>query len=167
MIGGQRSTTSSTRGRGRGRGRGRPRGSGRGGERDSARFDRVEDDPGTSPQHNIESLPHDSKLPEEASDVRAEKETLTVANSNRSGIVHNFDLNLDLDDNGNASAATSTAASEPALEPVSASHHEMKDEGYAGWPLSEMDRMAMDPVKLSILNNRIEEEEEDYDNDDG
>lgn len=39
---------------------------------------------------------------------------------------------------------------------------EAKHEEYPGWSLSEMDRMAIDPVQLAQLNSRIDEEE-DYD----
>ena len=160
-MAGQSSTSSSIRGRGRGRGRCRPRGTGRGGERGSSRNDRFEDDPGTSPQHN-DNKPHDLQFSEEGLDAREQKEIIVGNIRNTGSVVHNFDLNLGLDENGDTSEAAPTATlSAPATD-----HHEMKHEEYAGWPLSDMDKMRIDPLELSLLNNRIDEEEEDYDNED-
>lgn len=160
---GQSSTISSNRGRGRGRGRGRPRGSGH--VRDRARNDRFEDDPETSPQHNNDSQPHDLKSSEEGLDGRERKDTLVGSSSAAGGAVHNFDLNLELDENGDTSAAASTAAASATPSAVASDCHEVKHEEYAGWPLSDMDKMAIDPhLKLSSLSNRVEDEEEDYDN---
>lgn len=55
----------------------------------------------------------------------------------------NLDLNENVDDEGMKREEENTTMS---------------------WPLSEVDHMAIDPRQLSLLNSRIDEEEEDYDN---
>ena len=103
------------------------------------------------------------KFSEEGLDAKEQKETIDGNSSNTGSVVHNFDLNLGLDENGDTSEATPTATlSAPATD-----RHETNHEEYAGWPLYDMDKMRIDPLKLSSLNTRIEEEEEDYDNEDG
>ncbi|KAJ6844499.1 DNA polymerase epsilon subunit C-like isoform X2 [Iris pallida] len=182
MTTGQSSGSSSGRGRGKGRGRGRPRGSGRGAERDSSRSDRFEDDPGTSPQHNNDNIPNDLKSSEEDLDVREQKKAVASNSSNTTTdldvreqkeaiasnssttatVVRNFDLNLDLDENGDMSTAMAT----PTATTASADHV-IKHEEYPGLPPSGMDKMGIDPLQLSVLSKRLDEEEEDYDNEDG
>lgn len=65
--------------------------------------------------------------------------------------VRNFDLNVDLNENYDSSA--------PTMKPAP----EMKHEEYPGWSISDMEKMAIDPIQLATLNQRIDDEEEDYD----
>ncbi|KAI7728217.1 hypothetical protein M8C21_020409, partial [Ambrosia artemisiifolia] len=66
--------------------------------------------------------------------------------------VRNFDLNLDLDENGDTPMGLST-------KPTS----ETKPEEYRGWSLMGVEKMAIDPVKVANLRNSVDEDEEDYD----
>lgn len=99
------------------------------------------------------------------------KET-TVSCSNTGAAIRNFDLNLDLDENGDTPTAAATAtdtikATATATATSSETNHEMKHDEYPGWSLSDMDKMAIDPIQFALLNRRLDEEEEDYDNEDG
>lgn len=64
----------------------------------------------------------------------------------------NFDLNAGVDANSEKTAPVPTTAPPPP---------DVKGEEFPG--LSEMDRMAIDPVHLAPLSSRLDEEEEDYD----
>ncbi|GJZ95583.1 hypothetical protein Tco_0667917 [Tanacetum coccineum] len=72
--------------------------------------------------------------------------------------VRNFDLNPDLDENGNTP---------PVLAPVTPAGlssnptFEMIAEEYPGWSLADVEKMAIDPRKLDNLNSRVDED--DYD----
>ncbi|XP_072998308.1 uncharacterized protein [Typha latifolia] len=185
---------SGTRGRGRGRGRGR-RGA-RGAERDSSSYDKCEDDPGSSPQHNDRPFHLKTETAEESSSMRETKETIESNSSMRASVL-NIDLNLDLDENGDASAAPDpssapapsvpsvpapapSASSVPAPAPsvlsvpapapsapsVPEANNEVKNEEYPGWSLSDMQKMAIDPVQFALSHQRLDEEE-DYDNEEG
>ncbi|KAK6121495.1 hypothetical protein DH2020_044764 [Rehmannia glutinosa] len=61
----------------------------------------------------------------------------------------NFDLNAGVDESSDKMASSTGPSTD------------VKGEEYPG--LSEMDRMAIDPVHLTQLNSRLDEEEEDYD----
>ncbi|XP_020254635.1 DNA polymerase epsilon subunit C-like isoform X2 [Asparagus officinalis] len=140
IIAGQNSSSNSGRGRGRVRGRGRPKGSGR--RVESTRYDKFEDDPGTSPQHDDDNKPEDLKSPDENKN--------TIVGDSKPP-VRNFDLNLELNKS----------------EDASGEHHEPKHEEFEGLPMSDINKMVIDPLKLSLLNDRVDEEEEDYDNEEG
>ncbi|KAL0289627.1 UNVERIFIED_CONTAM: hypothetical protein Sangu_2609600 [Sesamum angustifolium] len=70
----------------------------------------------------------------------------------------NFDLNTGLDEASDKMASTAAAVVAPT---PSAGPSDVKGEEYPG--LSEMDRMAIDPVHLAQLSSRLDEEDEDYD----
>lgn len=71
----------------------------------------------------------------------------------------NFDLNIDLNENGDSTSILNGAPSDSAtkLSP------EMKHEDIPGWSLDDVQRMASDPTQFAILNGTIDEEDEDYD----
>ncbi|KAJ7960479.1 Dr1-associated corepressor like [Quillaja saponaria] len=75
--------------------------------------------------------------------------------------VRNFDLNVDLDENGNSPTLSSVVPSSSPAKPVL----ELRHEDYPGWSLSDMEKMAIDPIQLANLHGRIDEDEEDYDED--
>ncbi|XP_058107369.1 uncharacterized protein LOC131250955 [Magnolia sinica] len=132
------------RGRGRGRGRGRPPI-----ERDNAQYDKCEDDPDISPHHNEKPNSHLERL-DDGIEAKDSKENIVAASTN--GIVRNFDLNIELNENEDTSAAAAASVPGP----------EIKHEEYPGWSLTDMDKMAIDPMQLAQLNVRIDEDE-DYD----
>lgn len=74
-------------------------------------------------------------------------------------VSRNFDLNHGLEDGVDK---TATTVREPPST-SSAGPSDAKGEEYPGWSLSEMDRMAIDPLQIAHLNSRLDEEEEDYD----
>lgn len=71
----------------------------------------------------------------------------------------NFDLNVDLNENGNSTpvlaGGTSNSRTNAALE--------MKHEEIPGWSLDDVEGMTIDPIQLANIHRRIDEEEEDYD----
>ncbi|KAJ6694829.1 HISTONE-LIKE TRANSCRIPTION FACTOR CCAAT-RELATED [Salix koriyanagi] len=87
----------------------------------------------------------------------------------------NFDLNAEVNDNEGAKAAaaaaaaaaatatatTTTTSSAPGSSAETAAA-ETNHEEYPGWSLSEMDKMAIDPLQLAQLGKGLDEEE-DYD----
>lgn len=114
-----------------------------------------------------------SETMDEGASARESKDA-TVSCSNTGAAIRNFDLNLDLDENGDTPAAPAamamgTAAKATDTAASSETNHEMKNDEYPpGWSLSDMDRMAIDPIRFALSNRRLdEEEEEDYDNEDG
>lgn len=68
--------------------------------------------------------------------------------------VRNIDLNADLDENGDL--ITSIAAASPRTDDIPENREE-----YPGWSLCEIEKMAIDPIKLADLNGGIDDE--DYD----
>ncbi|KAI3746543.1 hypothetical protein L6452_08977 [Arctium lappa] len=81
--------------------------------------------------------------------------------------IHNFDLNLDLDENGDTPpVGSSTDRHTICAPPVGPSANptlEMKAGEYPGWSMVDVENMAIDRMKLANLNNRVDEEDEDYD----
>lgn len=72
--------------------------------------------------------------------------------------VRNFDLNVDLNENEESTISVTPASPKTDNMPE-------KDEEYTGWtPLSEIDKMAVDPIALANLNG--DTDEEDYDEED-
>lgn len=87
------------------------------------------------------------------------KENVNVSDGGNPAVqtVHtNAEMGENIDKSSNAAAAATAPSS-------SVGPSEGKNEDYPGWPLSEMDRMAFDPLHLAQLNKRLDEEEEDYD----
>jgi hypothetical protein len=97
------------------------------------------------------------------------KENITVTDgSNPAG--RNFDLNANVEDNEDRKAAVAAAAAAAAAAAHASSAGpttETRHEELPGWSLSDMDKMAIDPLQLARLSTRLdEEEEEDYDEED-
>lgn len=72
--------------------------------------------------------------------------------------VHDFDLNVDLDENGESKTLLVAAPPSSTVKPTP----EMKFE-LPGWSLADVEKMDIDPIQLAISNRRIDEDEEDYD----
>lgn len=73
--------------------------------------------------------------------------------------VRNFDLNMNPDeDMDSSSAPTPVQTGSPGK-----SKSEEKHEEYPGWSLSDVEKMAIDPIQLANLNRKIDEDMEDYD----
>ncbi|KAL0429469.1 UNVERIFIED_CONTAM: hypothetical protein Sradi_0572900 [Sesamum radiatum] len=70
----------------------------------------------------------------------------------------NFDLNAGVDEENSEKMASNVVA---AAASTASGPPEVKGDEYPG--LSEMDRMAIDPVHLAQLSSRLDEDEEDYD----
>jgi hypothetical protein len=144
--------SSSTGASGTGRGRGRPRGSGRGrrggargAERDASHS--YEDDPGISPTHPDEAGPA-TVLSDSPKEIAAP--------------VHNFDLNVDFSENVPAPVGPTAPTGPPPLEMI----QETQDV-YLGWSVDDMKKMVVDPVQFALARQKVDEEEEDYDNEEG
>lgn len=151
----------SSSGRGRGRARGRGRGRGRGSqtvERETtAQYEKFEDDPDDS-EHD-EKLDQSLRWIDNGAETKEWKENILAVKSEEVPI-RNFDLNMDLDENGDSTTTAAVPASSSA-EPIP----EIKPEEYPDWSESEMKNIAIDPVQLANLSRRIDEDEdeEDYD----
>lgn len=150
------SSTTVSRGRGRGsrgRGRGRGRGSRTVADRDSVtahheKFEVDSDSPRSSNEKPKQN--HHERITNGSDAVVDSKENIAV--------VRNFDLNVDLNENGDSAVEpepTSSSTPKPILE--------LKQDEYPGWSLADVERMAIDPVQIANLNSRMDEEEEDYD----
>ncbi|XP_071706632.1 uncharacterized protein [Rutidosis leptorrhynchoides] len=79
-----------------------------------------------------------------------------IANSVDPTPVRNFDLNLDLDENGDTPPVVMNGSS---ADPT----YELKPEEYPGWSVADVEKMGSCPNKLSNLNMTVDEEYDDYD----
>jgi hypothetical protein len=99
------------------------------------------------------------------------KENVTVTDGSNLA-ARNFDLNANVDENEDkkaaavAAAAATTAATATAHASSARPTTETRHEELPGWSLSDMDKMAIDPLQLAHLSTRLDEEEEDYDEED-
>lgn len=98
------------------------------------------------------------------------KENITIGND-ANPTARNFDLNAHIDENEDTKATATAAATAAAAAPASSSGPttttETRLEELPGWSLSDVDKMAIDPLQLARLSSRLdEEEEEDYDEED-
>ena len=78
--------------------------------------------------------------------------------------VRNFDLNVDLTENGDSTTLLATAPG-PASTPAGLSVKtipKMKHEERPGWSFADVEEMVIDPVQFANLNRRIDEDDEDY-----
>ncbi|KAL0911534.1 hypothetical protein M5K25_019682 [Dendrobium thyrsiflorum] len=139
----KKETVHDSRGRCRRRGRGRRRGSHET-EWDFSHYNKYEAGPETSPQRH-------EKLEQGENDF-GRTELKEIGMTGTPVPVRDFDLNIDLDENGLATANPVTAST--------ITIHEMKQEEYSSWP-----PITIDPLQLALMDKRIEEEE-DYDNED-
>ncbi|EEF39141.1 negative cofactor 2 transcriptional co-repressor, putative [Ricinus communis] len=160
-------THTSTSGRGRGRGRVRGRSRGRDCRRGSratkgeraAQHEEFEDEVDISHDDDnlspiIERLDNLDEPEDFKGDIPASKSTQMP--------IHDFDLNVDLDENGQSKTLFSAG-------PISSSAKsipEMKHEELSSWSLADSEKMDIDPIHLAYLNRRIDEAEEDYDEED-
>ncbi|KAG6679046.1 hypothetical protein I3842_14G111200 [Carya illinoinensis] len=81
-----------------------------------------------------------------------------LADKGEDAPIRNFDLNVVLDENGDSTTVAAGSGSSSA-EPVP----ETKHAEYLSWSLSDMGKMAIDPIQLANSSRRIDEDEEDYD----
>lgn len=149
--------SSSGRGRGRGRGIGRGRGA-KTVERESLHQEIEPKPPSLQPVNvNKDYIlgPHG----DHASELKESVKSNPVPSNGTNLGARNFDLNAQIAGNETSAADAAPAASSPPGRP----NAEDKHEDYLDWPLSEVDKMAIDPLQLTNLRSRIDEEEEDYD----
>lgn len=145
--------TSSSRGRGRGRGRGQGRGRQTAGRETAAHCGKFEDDPNISYFEEKHALSLERHVPDDAVESDESKKH-NHAGKNIKTPVRNIDLNADLDENGDL--ITSIAAASPRTDDIPENREE-----YPGWSLCEIEKMAIDPIKLADSNGGIDDE--DYD----
>lgn len=122
---------------------------------------------------------------DDASESKEEMKENAVIPDESDPAVRNFDLNADVIENEDtkaavtaAQAATAAQASSTAAQAAATASQaaataaptssagptsEIKHEEYPGWSLSDVDKMAIDPLQLAHLSGRIDEDEEDYD----
>nr|XP_043630533.1 dr1-associated corepressor-like [Erigeron canadensis] len=128
-----------------GGGRGRRGGRGRG------RISRVEREANADKQkQTLDSIEDSDSKDSHISAAGKTKDTVNV---------RNFDLNLDLDENGEAIPILTTPATPVVLSPPPTV--EMIPVEYPGWSLADVEKMAIDPVHFA--NYSVDEDEEDYD----
>ncbi|OMO62028.1 Transcription factor CBF/NF-Y/archaeal histone [Corchorus olitorius] len=118
----------------------------------TARCEKFEDDPDVS--HSQEKHTLSLERLNEGVEPDEFKKHNNTAGKNIEAPVRNFDLNVDLDENGESS--TSVAPASPTTDNIPE-----KQEEYPDWPLSEIEKMAIDPIEFSNLNRVIDDE--DYD----
>ncbi|KAL4335880.1 hypothetical protein GQ457_07G043170 [Hibiscus cannabinus] len=145
--------TSCGRGRGRGRGRGHGRGSRTVGRETAADCGKFEDELDISYSEEEHTLSFDRHRPADVVESDELKKRNPVG-KNIEAPVWNFDLNADLDENGDS--ITSVAAASPITNDIPGNKEE-----YPGWSLSEIEKMAIDPIEIANLNRGIDDE--DYD----
>lgn len=75
--------------------------------------------------------------------------------------VHDFDLNLDLDENGETKTVLASVPASSSTKPIP----ELKHEEVPGWSLADIEGMDIDPIQLANLNTRIDEEDYDEEED--
>ncbi|KAL0550868.1 hypothetical protein IC582_009933 [Cucumis melo] len=147
----------SGRGKGRGRGRGRGRSS-RHLEKDTAiHYNNFEDDL-EIPNHPDDDL-HKTEPDNGVAEARVENDN-TLVDKALEPSVRNFDLNVNLDEDGDSTSVPVVASTGSPVKPPTDSKH---DE-YPGWSVAEMEKMAIDPIQLANMNETIDDEE-DYDED--
>lgn len=146
--------SSRRRGRGRGRGRGRRQGSQTEDRDISVHYEKFEDDPDIS---DYQEKNNPSRLTLERS-YSGEEPKNSIPAGNIELPIRNFDLNVDLQVNGD-----STAMPDPSPQSTTETMLETKHEEYPGWSLFDIDKTAVDPRQFAILKRRIDEDEEDYD----
>lgn len=120
----------------------------------AAQFEKLEDDPDISKNNqSLERLDNGVEAKELEENI--------LGGKSGEGPIRNFDLNLDLNDDGDSATLAAAPAASSSAEPIP----ETKHEEYPGWSVSDMEKMAIDPIQLANLSRRIDEDEdeEDYD----
>lgn len=150
----------SSNGRGRGRGRSRGRGRGRGSrtlQRESfVQCEKLEDDPDISNQNGKNQKEHLERSNNVVAAAAADSRTTGGKDADKSVI--NFDLNVQLNENGDSTLTLAGDPSDSLKKPSPDTIHE----DIPGWSLDNMESLAIDPVQLANLNRGMDEEE-DYD----
>ncbi|XP_042021532.1 dr1-associated corepressor-like [Salvia splendens] len=147
----------SSDGRSRGRGRGRGRGSKKLHRKSLDQFERLDYDSDIS---NQSGKNQNEKL-ERSCSVVAD----TTADSRITGgkdadkAVFTFDLNVELDENGDSILLNDGTPSDSSEKPSPGTRHE----DIPGWSLDNMEMLAFDVIQLASLKKRMDEEDEDYD----
>ncbi|KAG2670944.1 hypothetical protein I3760_14G110200 [Carya illinoinensis] len=103
---------------------------------------------------------HSEKFEDDSEISKHNQEVQILAGKGEDAPIRNFDLNVVLDENGDSTTVAAGSGGSSA-EPVP----EMKHDEYLGWSLSDLEKMAIDPIQLANLSRRIDEDEdeEDYD----
>jgi hypothetical protein len=150
-------------------------------ERD-AQDGKLEDEPDIV-HHNDKHSPYLGRLDKDY--VPEDLKDNIPAGRNLRTPVHDFDLNLDLDENGEtktvlASVPASSSTKPDTVVPASSSTKpdtvvpassstkpipELKHEEVPGWSLADIEGMDIDPIQLANLNTRIDEEDYDEEED--
>ncbi|KAG6432726.1 hypothetical protein SASPL_104311 [Salvia splendens] len=73
--------------------------------------------------------------------------------------VFTFDLNVELDENGDSILLNDGTPSDSSEKPSPGTRHE----DIPGWSLDNMEMLAFDVIQLASLKKRMDEEDEDYD----
>lgn len=112
----------------------------------------------TQSNESSENVPEPDEV-KLSSPVREPEEVKQSSPVRKPAVVRNFDLNLEPDENMDFSYTPTPVRPCSPRKPIS----EEKIEEYPGWSLSDMEKMAIDPIQLASLHNRIDEDMEDYD----
>ncbi|KAL6568900.1 hypothetical protein OROHE_003641 [Orobanche hederae] len=150
----------SSNGRSRGRGRGRGKGCGRGSQASHPesvdQHENLEDDPYFSNQggkNQIEDIERLSVVADTTAD------SIITARKDADKPVVTFDLNVQLNEDGESTLVLVGAPSNSSEKPSPVTIHE----DIHGWSFGNMERLAIDAVQLASLNDRMSEADEDYD----
>ncbi|KAL7113614.1 hypothetical protein ACP275_04G071300 [Erythranthe tilingii] len=159
------STTTNRRGRGGGTGRGRGGGRGRG--RGRGRGSRTPEGESVIHQDKYEEdvdSPHRNDENQKEAVAAGDADSRTASGSEEDKPVRDFDLNVDLNENGCPTLTLADARAELSkkkkTKPVAT---EVKHEDIPGWSMDDMKRMGIDPVQFANSNGWMDEEDEDYD----
>ncbi|KAL1543998.1 dr1-associated corepressor-like [Salvia divinorum] len=153
----QMSSDGRSRGRGRGGGRGRGRGRGiRTLHRESLnQFERHEDDSDISNQ----SGKNQNENLERSCVADTTADSRTTGRKDADKAIVTFDLNVELDENGDSPLLIDGTPSDSSEKPSPETRHG----DIPGWSLDNMERLAFDVIQLASFNKRLNEEDEDYD----
>lgn len=90
-------------------------------------------------------------------DTTADSRTTGAKDADKA--VFTFDLNVELDENGESIPLNDGTPSDSSEKPSPGTRHE----DIPGWSLDNMEMLAFDVIQLTSLNKRMDEEDEDYD----
>ncbi|KAL7152003.1 hypothetical protein ABFS83_04G068500 [Erythranthe nasuta] len=159
--------STTTNGRGRGGGRSRGRGGGRGRGRGRGRGSRTSE--GESVIHHAKyeddvDSPHRNDENQKEAVAAGDADSRTASGSEEDKPVRDFDLNVDLNENGCPTLALADARAElPKKKTKKPVATEVKHEDIPGWSIDDMKRMGIDPIQFANSNGWMDEEDEDYD----
>ncbi|KAH6791676.1 hypothetical protein C2S52_002153 [Perilla frutescens var. hirtella] len=120
-------------------------------------YEKLEDGPDIS-NHNCENQNQNLERP--SSVVAATSaDSRTTGGKDADKSVVTFDLNVQLNENGDSAPTLDGALSNSSEKPSPGAIHE----DIPGWSLDNVEKLAIDPVQLANLNGGTDEEDEDYD----